>query len=74
MTSAQLERRLLALERAVKKLKEQQQRFAKQRQNWWLENAGRFANDPIFDEIVRLGKEYRQSLRPPRKNAKHDRP
>jgi hypothetical protein len=31
---------------------------------WWDRVAGRFENDPAFDEIVRLGREYRESLRP----------
>ena len=31
---------------------------------WWERIAGRFENDPAFDEIVRLGREYRDSLRP----------
>jgi hypothetical protein len=29
---------------------------------WWREDAGRFANDPEFEEIVRPGREYRRSL------------
>jgi hypothetical protein len=31
---------------------------------WYIKHAGHFANDPAFDEIVRLGREYRQSLHP----------
>jgi hypothetical protein len=31
---------------------------------WWERIAGRFENDPVFDEIVRLGRQYRESLRP----------
>ncbi|HWE35978.1 MAG TPA: hypothetical protein VG406_05340 [Isosphaeraceae bacterium] len=30
---------------------------------WWIEGAGRFADDPAFEEMVRLGGEYRESLR-----------
>jgi hypothetical protein len=33
-------------------------------QPWWERIAGRFENDPTFDEIVRLGREYRESQRP----------
>lgn len=33
---------------------------------WYIEGAGRFADDPVFDEIMRLGREYRQSLHPGR--------
>jgi hypothetical protein len=31
---------------------------------WWERIAGRFENDPTFDEIIRLGREYRESLSP----------
>jgi hypothetical protein len=41
---------------------------------WWVDHAGRFANDPVFDEIVRLGREYRESLRPKQRKVKRDRP
>jgi hypothetical protein len=64
MTKAQLEQRLLALEKAVEQLKAQVLRSANPARPWWLEDAGRFANDPVFEEIVRLGAEYRKSLRP----------
>jgi hypothetical protein len=37
---------------------------------WWVDSAGRFANDPVFDEIVRLGQQYRRSLKPVR-GGKH---
>jgi hypothetical protein len=30
---------------------------------WWERIAGRFENDPVFDEIVRLGHQYRESQR-----------
>jgi hypothetical protein len=62
MTIAELEERLLALEKAVKNL--QARPAAEASKPWWIRTAGRFANDPVFDEIVRLGREYRQSLRP----------
>ncbi len=31
---------------------------------WWKRVAGPFAEDPEFDEAMRLGREYRESLRP----------
>jgi hypothetical protein len=73
MTVAELATRITALENAVEQLKAQVARAARQG-HWWHESAGRFANDPVFDEIVRLGREYRESLRPgrrrkPRKDA-----
>lgn len=31
---------------------------------WWEQIAGTFENDPIYEEAMQLGREYRQSLRP----------
>lgn len=56
-----LEKRIAPLEQEVSLLKshttEQDDR------PWWERIAGRFENDPAFDDIVRLGREYRDSLR-----------
>jgi hypothetical protein len=39
--------------------------------SWTDEIVGAFANDPAFEEAMRLGREYRESLRPkPRKRRK----
>ena len=32
--------------------------------SWWERIAGRFENDSVYDEIVLLGREYRESQRP----------
>lgn len=69
MTVSQLEKRVEALEKTVEELRGIVATGTRQR-HWWHENAGRFANDPVFDEIVRLGREYRESLRPRRQNMK----
>jgi hypothetical protein len=38
---------------------------------WWEKIIGVFGDDPAFKEATRLGKEYRDSLRPkPRKRRK----
>jgi hypothetical protein len=60
MTVAELERRVAALEQAIEQM---QKRSASGTRRWWVDDAGRFANDPVFDEIVRLGRRYRESLR-----------
>jgi hypothetical protein len=40
-------------------------------QPWWRKIAGTFEGDPYFAEAMRLGREYRESLRPkPRKRKK----
>jgi hypothetical protein len=57
-----LQQRVAQLELDVSQLKSQSaDRFS---EPWWERIAGRFENDPVFDEVVRLGKEYRESQRP----------
>lgn len=63
MTTAEIEQRLLAVEQAVEQLKMQMAQGKRPRRRWWVDDAGRFADDPVFDEIVRLGQAYRRSLR-----------
>jgi hypothetical protein len=70
MTVAELEARLTALEKTVEKLKERVDKGQDSSQPWWIAQAGTFANDPVYDEIVRLGREYRESLRPGRRKKK----
>ena len=60
MTLLQMEKRLQALEQTVRAL----QLPKPQPGSWWVEQAGKFANDPVYDEIVSRGKAYRQSQRP----------
>ena len=56
-----LEKRVSQLERDVSLLKSQAAPGSEQ--PWWQRIAGRFENDQAFDEIVRLGRDYRESLR-----------
>jgi hypothetical protein len=70
MKPAELERRLRVLENEVQELRTLLVQSVESTLPWWRTTAGSFRDDPVFDEIVRLGKEYRQSLRPGRKNAK----
>ena len=70
MTLAGLEQRVARIEREL--------RLKPKRTSgkWWIDSAGRFENDPVFEEMVRLGREYRESLRPKprkRKKARRDR-
>jgi hypothetical protein len=64
MTMVEMEKRLKALEETVEQLRTQVSKVSGKTGLWWREGAGRFANDPVFDEIVRLGKQYRDSLHP----------
>jgi len=66
MTMAQIEKRVKALEQTIQGLPPVKPRTNRR---WYRTHAGRFTNDPAFKEIVRLGRAYRQSQRPPR-NAK----
>ena len=67
MTLAQLEQRVLSLEAEVQRLKAGAAQPNKADPKWVLAHAGRFRDDPGFDEIARLGRAYRESLRPGRK-------
>lgn len=62
-----LEERLLALERHVHGLQARIDVLAKaanrDEKPWWKRGAS-MADNPAFDEIVRLGKEFRESDRP----------
>ena len=57
MTLEQLERRVIDLEREVAKLRGQMKPLRPLPSV--RETFGMFADDPEFDEIVRLGREYR---------------
>lgn len=70
MSTAQLERRLRALEAAIERLQNQVRGATDPLRRWWIEDAGRFKGDADFDDIVRLGKAYRESLRPKRRRGK----
>jgi len=67
MALAEIEKRVAALETVVGKLARGKKLLATA--GWWRESAGKFANDPVFGEIVRLGRRYRRSLRGKAKRA-----
>jgi hypothetical protein len=61
MTLLQIEKKVRALENQVRHLA--QSRPGANRR-WYRAQAGEFANDRVFDEVVKLGRAYRDSLRP----------
>ena len=65
-TTSSVEKRLVALEQEVAKLKAQAKSGggATDSRPWWEQIWGTFANDPAFEEAMRYGREYRESLRP----------
>jgi hypothetical protein len=60
MTVAELEQRLVAVERELAELKH---RVAHpEPSKAWMTTFGAFRDDPLFDEAVRLGREWREEV------------
>jgi hypothetical protein len=68
MSTPEIEARITLLETEVAHLK--QQLPANSQAPWWEKNLGTFADDPIYDEAMMLGQQYRQSLRPTEDTAR----
>lgn len=66
MAKSELSLRVTALEAEMARIKEQLAKRAAPKKDWLDDWYGAFSNDPIYDEVVRLGREYRESLRPKR--------
>jgi hypothetical protein len=64
MSAKEFELRLNALEAEVARLKKKIEKAESGDMPWWEKIAGKFANNPAYDEAMRLGREYRESLRP----------
>ena len=64
MAVAEIELRVAALEAEMARVKEQLEKSAGSQGDWLDEIFGVFDNDPIYEEAMRLGREYRESLRP----------
>lgn len=71
MAAVRLKDRVAALEAAVAQLKAKVEAGEKPTEPWWDRIAGTFANDPAYEEAMRLGREWREAFRPkPRKGRK----
>ncbi|MCI0683683.1 MAG: hypothetical protein L0Y71_16375 [Gemmataceae bacterium] len=71
MSANNLEQRVTALEAEVAVLKKKVAGETSDNRHWVEKIYGAFANDPIYDEAMRLGREYRESLRPkPKRKTK----
>jgi hypothetical protein len=66
MAARRLEERVAALETEVARLKAKVEGDSSTKEPWWKEIWGTFANDPMFLEAMRFGREYRESFRPKR--------
>ena len=64
MAPGHIEERVAALEAEIVRLKKRLNRGSTAPRPWWEEIAGGFANDPIFEQAMKLGQQYRRSLRP----------
>lgn len=68
--AVKLEPRVAALEATVEQLQRKLELVAPDASPWWGHIVGAFADDPAFVEAMRLGRKYRESLRPkPRTKA-----
>ena len=72
MTKAQLEQRVHALEAQVARLKAELEEIRGPQVPWWEKISGSFADDPDFDEAMRLGREWRDSFRPKERSRKRE--
>jgi hypothetical protein len=63
MTNTELENRISILETEMALIKSKIEKKEETKTPWWEEIAGTFADDPIYDEAMRLGREYRLAQR-----------
>ncbi|HET6574044.1 MAG TPA: hypothetical protein VFG68_10610 [Fimbriiglobus sp.] len=61
MTVKELEKRVASLEAEVRELKAKLA-DKKPETKSWLDLAGKYANDPHFEEAMRLGREWREQV------------
>ncbi len=61
MGTASLEERVAALEAEVQRLKNERDKASDQDMPWWERRFGAFKDDPMYEEAMRLGTEYRRS-------------
>ena len=64
MAPKNLENRVAALEMQVADLKSRLEKALPKQSSWVDQIWGTFANDPMYEEAMRLGRQYRESLRP----------
>ena len=61
MTGIELEKRVLSLEETLEKLRQKVEKTEVARP-WWEQVRGTFKDDPIYDEAMRLGRIWRDSV------------
>lgn len=60
--TSHLEQRVSALETELSEIKQILAESSQLKSPWWLKVAGSFEQDPNFDEVVKLGQEWRKSV------------
>lgn len=71
MTAERLEARVAALETEVARLRAKLEEKEPAAAPWWKQIAGTFEGDPYYAEAMRLGRRYRESLRPGARSHSH---
>ena len=65
--SEALEQRVELLEAEIARLRDIVEKSARAETSdmvpWWKKRVGTFANEPMYDEAMELGRQYRESLR-----------
>ncbi len=65
MATVSLEERVAELETKVEQLQQKHDVASPENTRpWWEQISGTFNDDPVYDEAMRLGREYRESFRP----------
>ena len=54
----------IKMEQLERELAELRAKVEQPNGRWWVDHAGRFADDPEFLKILKHGRAYRKSLRP----------
>jgi hypothetical protein len=63
MSQTEMEDRIAVLEKELGALKSKFEQIEKEKEPWWRQRMGIFANDPAHEEAMRLGREWRESQR-----------
>jgi hypothetical protein len=64
MAKSSVEARFAAIEAEIAQLKKQVASNDKAQSNWLTETFGVYADFPEYDQVIKYGRQYRESLRP----------